>query len=410
MRDMTDESHAPGAVQKSGARATPARVAECKATGLRISLRPLHESAGIATEWSALGMRALTPNVFYEPEYAVPAGIPFGDGVQLLAVHADKTDGGPLLGAWPFRVVRMRWGVPLPLIHGWTHPFAATGVPLVDKDRAQDALTALLSAPAAFGLPRRSLMPLVPDECAFAGVLATVQQKLGLRETRTEGHDRAMFTPRLAEDTQAHLSSGSRSKLRQEYRRLEKDGPVTLSVAETPEDTARALDTYLELEAKGWKGRAGTAIPNSHGEVEFMRGSVRNLAAQGRVRIDELKLGERVIASSITYRNGGTAWYAKISFDEEFSKNSPGSQLVLKVTEAMNADPELSFVDSCAPPLHPLMRRFWPERMNVSHRMLELGGKDMFFPLAVKLEEQRPKAREFYHKARGWLNSKRKAG
>ena len=103
---------------------------------------------------------------------------------------------------------------------------------------------------------------------------------------------------------------------------------------------------------------------------------MRNLGAEGRVRIDELKLGDRVIASSITYRNGPTAWYAKISFDEDFAKNSPGSQLVLKVTEAMNADPTLGFVDSCAPPLHPLMRRFWPERMNLSHRMLELAGKD----------------------------------
>lgn len=400
MPDMTSpETHRSKAIQ----------TATCGTTGLRLSLRALRDSHGIAAEWSALGSRALTPNIFYEPEYAVPAAIPFGDGVQLLAVHADGADGGPLIGVWPFHVARMRWGVPLPLLFGWTHPFAATGVPLLDKDRAEEALTTLLLAPSAFGLPRRALMPLVPDESAFAEKLARVQQKLGLREARTEGHDRAFFTPRLAEDTQAHLSSSSRSKLRQELRRLEKEGAVTLHAAEMPDDTARALDTYLELEAKGWKGRAGTAIPNRQGEVEFMRGSVRNLAEQGRVRIDELKLGERVIASSITYRNGGTAWYAKISFDEEFSKNSPGSQLVLKVTEAMNADPSLTFVDSCAPPLHPLMRRFWPERMNVSHRMLELGGKDMLFGLAVKLEEQRPKARELYHKARAWLKDRRKA-
>lgn len=409
MREMTETQRVSGAGSKREASGA-ARNAQCKTTGLRISLRPLGDSHGIAAEWSSLGSRALTPNIFYEPEYAVPAGLPFGDDVKLIAAHADGEDGGPLIGLWPVRVSYLRWGMPLPLLHGWAHSFAATGVPLIDKDRAEEALTALLCAPSAFGLPRRALMPLVLDDSAFSQMLAKVQRKLSLREARTEAHDRAIFTPRLAEDIQAHLSSGSRSKLRQEYRRLEKDGPVTLSVAETPEDTARALDTYLELEAKGWKGRAGTAIPNSHGEVEFMRGSVRNLAAQGRVRIDELKLGERVIASSITYRNGGTAWYAKISFDEEFSKNSPGSQLVLKVTEAMNADPSLDFVDSCAPPLHPLMRRFWPERMNVSHRMLELGGKDMLFPLAVKLEEQRPKAREFYHKARGWLNSKRKAG
>ena len=47
-------------------------------------------------------------------------------------------------------VARFRWGVPLPVLLGWTHPFAASGVPLLDKDRADEALTALLNFPASF--------------------------------------------------------------------------------------------------------------------------------------------------------------------------------------------------------------------------------------------------------------------
>jgi Acetyltransferase (GNAT) domain len=386
------------------------RSAQCKVTGLHLSERPLEDSGDLVARWAALAKRPLVANIFYEPEYAIPARLPFGDGVRILAIHADASPNAALLGLWPFSVARFRWGVPLPVLFGWTHPFAASGVPLLDKDRADDSLTALLNFPASFpALPRRALMPLIPDEGPFAEALGRVQARLGLREARTEGHERSFFTPRLAADTMAHLSSGSRSKLRQEYRRLEKEGPVTLNVAETPEDLGRALETYLDLEAKGWKGRAGTAIPESAAETEFIRGVVRNLGAEGRARIDELKLSDRVIASSVTYRNGPTAWYAKISFDEDFAKNSPGSQLVLKVTEAMNADPTLGFVDSCAPPLHPLMRRFWPERMNLSHRMLELAGKDWLFPLATKLEEQRPKVREYYHATKNWLKERRKA-
>ena len=234
-----------------------------------------------------------------------------------------------------------------------------------------------------------------------------MQTRLGLREQHTESHDRAFLTPGLAADPLAHLSSGSRSKLRQELRRLEKEGPITLDSVEAPDRLGDALENYLELEAKGWKGRAGTAIPSSPAETQFMRSVTQNLAEQGRVRIDRLKLGERVIASSITYRNGSVVWYAKISFDEEFAKNSPGSQLVVKVTEALNADPSISFANSCAPPHHPLMRRFWPERMELSHRMLELAAKDVLFPVAVRLEQQRPVVREYYHSARRWLKSRR---
>ncbi len=384
------------------------RTATCKATGLHLSIRPLAGGEAFSGAWKDLARRTLTPNIFYEAEYALPARLPFGHGVKLLAIHADASDDAPLLGLWPFRLARFRWGLPLPVLFGWTHPFAATGTPLLDEDRAEDALTALLSVPAAFSdLPRRALMPLIPDEGPFAELLAELQGRLGLREARTEGHDRAFLTPRADADMLAHLSSGSRSKLRQEYRRLEKDGPISLRAIETPDEVGPALETYLELEAKGWKGRAGTAIPASAAETEFIRGVVRNLGAQGRVRIDELLLGQRVIASSITYRNGSTAWYAKISFDEDFAKNSPGSQLVLKATEAMNADPALGFVDSCAPPLHPLMRRFWPDRMSLSNRVLELAGRDALFALAVGLEEQRPKVRALYHAARRRLTEGR---
>ena len=396
--------------QVASASTASVRSVRCRTTSLYLSERPLEGSGDLAARWAALAKRSLVANIFYEPEYAIPAQLPFGSGVRVLAVHADASPNAPLLGLWPYRIARMRWGLPLPVLLGWTHPFAASGVPLVDRDRADEALEALLNVPSSLrGLPRRALMPLVPDEGDFAEALARAQAKSGLREVRTESHDRAFFTPGLADDPLAHLSSGSRSKIRQEYRRLEKEGPVTLNVVEAPEELGPALETYLELEAKGWKGRAGTAIPASAGESEFIRGVIRNLGAEGRVRIDELKLGDRVIASSITYRNGRTAWYAKISFDEDFSKNSPGSQLVVKVTEAMNADPSLGFVDSCAPPLHPLMRRFWPQRLNLSHRMLELAGRDALFPLAVKLEEQRPKAREYYHAARNWLKERRKA-
>jgi hypothetical protein len=390
--------------------ATSVRLAQCKVTGLHLSERPLANSGDLAPRWAALAKRPLVANIFYEPEYAIPARLPFGDGVRILAIHADASPNAPLLGLWPFRVARLRWGLPLPVLLGWTHPFAASGVPLLDRDRATEALTALFNIPSTFpGLPRRALLPLLPDEGPFAEALARLQGTLGLREARTESHDRAYLTPRPAADPLAHLSSGSRSKLRQEYRRLEKEGPITLDVVEAPGELGAALDNYLELEAKGWKGRAGTAIPSSPAESEFIRGVVSNLGAQGRVRIDRLKLGERVIASSITYRNGATAWYAKISFDEEFAKNSPGSQLVVKVTEAMNADSSLTFADSCAPPLHPLMRRFWPERMDISNRLLELDGGDMLFPLAAKLEEQRPRARDYFHAWKRWLKDRRKA-
>src|SRR5690606_7586710 len=132
----------------------------------------------IAPAWADLAGRTLVPNIFYEPEFALPAGLPFGDGVQVLAIHADASPDALLLGLWPFRLARFRWGLPLPVLLGWTHPFAASGLPLLDAERADEALEALFNAPFSFtGLPRRALMPLVPDDGAFSEAMARVQAK-----------------------------------------------------------------------------------------------------------------------------------------------------------------------------------------------------------------------------------------
>jgi hypothetical protein len=84
------------------------RSATCSLTGLHLTERSLQEGEAIATKWADLAKRALVANIFYEPEYALPGGLPFGDGVRLLAIHADATPDAPVIGAWPFRIARFR--------------------------------------------------------------------------------------------------------------------------------------------------------------------------------------------------------------------------------------------------------------------------------------------------------------
>lgn len=365
---------------------------------LSVMLRSLRPEEGIADQWRALGARALVPNLFYEIEYAQAAALAFGKGVKLLTVHLGQDGTGKMVAAWPVRVSRFRWGVPLRVLGGWAHPFAASGVPLLDPDYAEPALAALLGAGKSLaGLPPRVFMPLLPDEGPFRGVLDRVQAENGLRVSRTETHDRSYWARGQAENPQASLSTSTRSKLRQEFRRLERGGPVELESITEPSELKSALDDYLELELNGWKGRAGTAIPQSAEETAFVTQLVDELGKRGRVRIDRLRQNGMTLASSITYLNGANAWYAKISYNEEHAKNSPGSHLVLMVSELMRTEGTLDFVDSCAPPDHPLMRKFWHDRFWLSNALIERSGGDRLFELAAALERLRPSVRDAVH-------------
>ena len=42
-------------------------------------------------------------------------------------------------------------------------------------------------------------------------------------------------------------------------------------IARTPGEVAAAIETFLKLEASGWKGKRGTALAQDDGDAAFVR-------------------------------------------------------------------------------------------------------------------------------------------
>src|SRR5687767_2608167 len=93
-------------------------------------------AAGIA--WQELAARALEPNVFYEPAFALPAAGPFGRDAGAVLVWSARQP-GRLVGVFPARIERRRYLLGPAVLTGWTHPYAPFGVPLVDREEAPAA-------------------------------------------------------------------------------------------------------------------------------------------------------------------------------------------------------------------------------------------------------------------------------
>src|SRR3982751_3819585 len=137
---MISVSAAPMGLARTRADASPQRV-----TG-RAEWRPLAALGEVRGEWRELAARALEPNVFYDPAFALAAAPVFGADAGAVLVWSSKTP-QRLIGLFPLRLER-RYGV-MATLTGWTHPYAPFGVPLVDRDEVDAAIDALLDYVAA---------------------------------------------------------------------------------------------------------------------------------------------------------------------------------------------------------------------------------------------------------------------
>ena len=345
----------------------------------------------IAEEWRALAARALEPNVFYEPAFALAAAPVFGADAGAVLV---RTAGGRLAGLFPARIDRWRGGFTSTLV-GWTHPYAPLGTPLIDRDEPESVIAAWLDHlgrdPA---MPAQLLLPLVPEQGAFAAALDRVLARQGRRAAAFGRHERALLAPG-AERTkylERAMSGRKRKKLRRLRRRLEDIAPVTVATATGAADVGVALKDFVVVEASGWKGRAGTAIVNNPAIRDFVQKAVAGLAAEGRARIERLLLNDTTIAAAMTLASGDTAWCWKIAYNEALARSSPGVQLVCDLTENLLAQPAPLRVDSCATPDHPMIDHVWRERLALSDRLIALRRSAMPFALTCWIETLRRSA------------------
>ena len=358
----------------------------------------------IEDEWRALAARALVANVFYEPAFALAAAPLFGRDAGAILVWSG-TNPRRLVGFFPATVVRRRYGLKLPLLVGWTHPFAPLGVPLVEREAAEPVIAAWLAHLAAnTELPGLLLLPFMPANGAFADALAAILRRARMPSAAFNRHSRALLAPSGDRTAYVERALGARKyrEVCRTVRRLHEAGAVLYSTATEPDAVARSLDDFFALEAGGWKGTAGTAVACREDTRGFVAAAVAALAGENKVAIDRLFLDGRPIAAGIALRSGDTAWFWKIAYDENLARFSPGVLLTALVTERLADDATLAAADSCATADHAVMNRTWSERLEL-HDLLIAVQPQAPFVRAVRLERMRGAAIVAAKRVRGWL-------
>ncbi len=130
-------------------------------------------------------------------------------------------------------------------------------------------------------------------------------------------------------EPESHLNSGRRSDLRRARRKAEQAGPVRFEIQNPrPADVDSLFDQALTVEAKSWKGDAGTALAYDGRRAEFFRHYVHQAAREGILRMCFMYIGDTPAAMQIAIEQQQGFWLLKIGYDAGFASASPGLLLM----------------------------------------------------------------------------------
>jgi hypothetical protein len=353
--------------------------------GRALSLYPASLGYELQEELEFLSNRAMEPNIFFSARLLAPAMPRVEDKKVRFALIRDETEFNSRLRLlMPFTVERPGFAVGAPIIRTWANPFGPLGTPLVDgEDAAEtiDNLLEVLAAPEA-KLPAVLVVPDVRLNGRFVHLARAVAISRDLPVTVTDPFQRPMLESLLDADAylKQAISSHHLREMRRLWRRLERLGTVTYSVARQPEEVRLRMEEFLALEAKGWKGKKRTALVSDRYRAAFAREAITNLAEADAVRIHTIDVNGRAIASLIVFLMAGEAYTWKTAYDEDFAQHSPGKLLIMRLTEWHLDDANIMRTDSCAVPDHPIMSRMWEEREDMGTLVIGLrrnGDRDV---------------------------------
>jgi CelD/BcsL family acetyltransferase involved in cellulose biosynthesis len=313
-------------------------------------IRDRGEIARLGAAWQRLAAAALEPSGLNSPELVLPILSRYQNGELMTVGQA-----GELLLALPVS----KRSLPLPHRTNLVTPLTLMGLPHADAELASNSLEAILGV-----LDQPLLLRSVPVDGPFFKTISREAPRFQV----IESWSRAALD--VSGDFATWFDTNFERKRRKEYRRLRarlgEEGTLeSVSLANDGDASAWAAE-LLALEAAGWKGTRKTALAADPEMAFALADAARSLHTAGKLRFWKLQRDGRPVAMMYAIVEGPNAWLCKIAYDETFARFSPGVLLLLDATEALFAEPQIKFADSCAIPNHPMIDNIWRGRIKVA--------------------------------------------
>lgn len=348
-------------------------------------IRPA-DYAALGPAFAELSARALEANPHMAPA-AVTAALDLveaGD-IVIVAVWFNEALGSErLAGIWPLRRARdWRSGFAPVLCAPLLPLYEVSSIPVIDRDHADDVMQAMLRhLLSARDLPRTLALPLMPLEGPSHTALAEACRVTGSRLAAFERWQRPMLIPQTGDSAESYLrralGSGYKKRM-QQFRAISKHGVVGFQ-RRRGKAAREALESFLTLEAAGWKGKIGTAIASIPADAAYFRTLADRFAESDGLQLDALTLDNAPIAMGLLVESAGTRHFLKIAYDETHSRHSPGRALTIAMLQADFAGTPAAVFDSGAGDGVDAGTYVWGERRAMGNVVVGLGRRRPALP------------------------------
>lgn len=302
----------------TAARADP--VPRGSETGARCDIVDAAWLEGRAAAWERLSAEAATPNPFYARRI-VQAHLEHGlvsPKLRFVVVHRSER----LLALVPYDPQGARVGLRKRANAGWISPYVVTSTPLIAQDGLDDHVELLLDGCRAVG--PLWLLPLLSLEGRAGAALhaGLARRRWPLQTLSAFG--RAVLDGGDQDAYEPHVGPRRRKDLGRRRRRLAELGRLEIGSVTGGDGLRRAMEDFLALELRGWKGAGGTALACRPSTASYLRAVFADGDGPVTCRADMLSLEDRPIAISLAFVCGGTAYMFKTAYDETLRRHAPG--------------------------------------------------------------------------------------
>ncbi len=313
-------------------------------------------------------------NLFFEPVLVnAAAGRISGAGLSHLTLFEQIGEERTAKLAIPF--IPAKAGFPaIPVLQAFSHPFAPLSLPLAEQSDMEETADKFASLLLRLQLNETLVFEDFPTDEPLANLLVNALAAAGFSVRIVSPKMRAVLHPDPGnrDGEPSWLNAKRRRENSRLYRKLSELGKVEFEKAEKFWDVLVRFEEFLLLETRSWKGRGGTSIHTIKRDAAFARQSVCDMARQGKCEIYSMRLDNKAVASTILFKSSGNYFPWKTAFDSSYAAYSPGSQLMLRLSDDIIARPDFKRADSLAKFGNSWMTALWPDQ-TAYHRLIMAG-------------------------------------